>query len=120
MTDHPHFLEPESQSWRDLRLQQVAAAAPVLKALPRNPAFLIGAAVVGIVGVLAWRNRERISEKTSPLIEDARRKGQQLIDDARLLGHDLIDDALAKTQALGEKASRLRNGGEPAIPPDVH
>jgi hypothetical protein len=81
-----------------------------LRVIPRNPLLLIGAAVVGIVGVLAWRNRERIAQKTAPLIEDAKARGQELIEDAKVMGQELIDDAKAKTQALGEKAARVRRG----------
>lgn len=47
---------------------------PVARYVPKNPAFLLGAAAVGL-GFLAWRNRERIRRTAAPLIEDARVRG---------------------------------------------
>jgi hypothetical protein len=104
MTDHPETLSRYRLPWRRDQMKQAGALASAF----RNPALLIGAAVVGVVGVLAWRNRERIAQKTAPLIEDAKIKGQELIEDAKVMGQELIDEAKAKTQALGEKAARVR------------
>ena len=42
---------------RDI-LKRGAAVAPFVRYVPKHPALLIGAAVVGVAGVLAWRNRK--------------------------------------------------------------
>ena len=110
MTDHPETLERHRLPWRGDQMKQLGAVGSALRVIPRNPALLIGAAVLGVVGVLAWRNRERIAQKTAPLIEDAKVKGQELIDEAKVRGQELIEDAKAATQALGEKAARVRRG----------
>jgi hypothetical protein len=129
MTDHPEPFARPRQGWRSNRLQQAGAVGSVLRVIPKNPFLLIGAAVVGVVGVLAWRNRERIAEKSAPLIEDAKAKGHELIEDAKVLGQELIDEAKAKTQALGEKAARVRRRATssttpattpPELPPELH
>ena len=65
MTDHPETPSRERPPWRRVRLQQLGAAGTAMRALPRNPAFLIGAAVLGVVGMLAWRNREKIASKAA-------------------------------------------------------
>ena len=62
---------------RDI-LKRGAAAAPFIRYVPKHPALLIGAAVVGIAGVLAWRNREAIRAKAGPMLQNAVGQGAQL------------------------------------------
>jgi hypothetical protein len=120
MTDHPETSSRYRLPWRRDQMMQGGRLGSALRVIPRNPVLLIGAAVLGIVGVLAWRNRDRIAEKAAPLIEDAKVKGQELIDEARFRGQELIDDAKAATQALGEKASRARRAASQKTTPELH
>ena len=121
MPDNPETLSRYRLPWRRDRLGQAGGAGSALRVIPRNPALLIGAAVLGVVGVLAWRNRDRIARTTAPLIEDAKVKGQELIEDAKLKGQELIDEAKAKTQALGEKAARVRRSvTSKSVTPELH
>jgi GNAT superfamily N-acetyltransferase len=46
---------------------------------PGQPA--LGAAGRGVAGVLAWRNREKLARTASPMIDDAKAKGQALIEE---------------------------------------
>ena len=62
---------------RDI-LKQGAAAAPFIRYAPRHPALLIGAAVLGVAGMLAWKNREQIRAKAGPLLQNAMGQGAQL------------------------------------------
>lgn len=126
MTDHPETLAryrlPLS---RDHLKQATAFAAPALRYVPKNPFLLIGAAVVGVAGVLAWRNRERISEFAKPLLADARTRGQALVDDAKTKGEAFVDEAKAKAEAVAdtvaEKATRVRRAAAPDEPKtDLH
>jgi hypothetical protein len=103
MTDHPETLAPYQMPWRRDRVKQALALAPMLRAVPKNPLFLIGAAVIGVAGVLAWRNREKIAATTGPMIDDAKARGQALIEEARTKGEDLIDQAKATTEAVVAK-----------------
>jgi predicted negative regulator of RcsB-dependent stress response len=93
-------------------MKQLGALAPALRPVARfaarNPFLLIGAAVVGVAGMLAWRNREKIAEKTAPLIEDARVKGEELIETAKAKGEELVEQAKATTEAVVAKAKRTR------------
>jgi hypothetical protein len=108
MTDQPETLAPYRMPWRRDQLKQVGALAPMLRYVPKNPLFLIGAAVVGVAGVLAWRNRDRIARTTGPMIDDAKLKGQALIEDAKLKGEELIEQAKTTTEAVAAKAKRVR------------
>src|SRR5262245_58353431 len=107
MPDHPETLSRYRLPWRSDRMHHTDSAGR-LQAMSRNPFFLLGAVAVGVAGVLAWRNRERIAQKTAPLIEDARLRGQELIEDAKVMGQELIDEAKARTQEVARKASRVR------------
>ena len=115
MTDHPETLAPYRMPWRRDHLKQAGALAPMLRYVPRNPLFLIGAAAIGIAGVLAWRNREKIAATAGPMIDDAKAKGQALIDDARAKGEELIDQAKTTTEAVVAKA-RTRKPAASADP----
>lgn len=59
------------------RLKQAAALLPMARYVPRHPAFLVGAAALG-VGFLAWRNRERIRRTAAPMLQDAAARGQAM------------------------------------------
>jgi hypothetical protein len=120
MTDHPETLERYRMPWRRDHVKQALALGPMLRALPKNPLFLIGAAAVGVAGVLAWRNREKIAATAGPMIDDAKAKGQALIDDARAKGEELIDQAKATTEAVVAKTTRSRKAA--ATPPttEIH
>ena len=59
-------------------LARAAALAPYARYVPKNPVMLIGAAVVGLVGVLAWRNREKIADRARPLLQHAAQRGAAL------------------------------------------
>lgn len=121
MTDDPEPLTSYRLSRRRDQMKQAGRFAPGLRFVPRNPALLIGAAVVGVVGMLAWRNRERIARTTGPMIEDAKARGQALIDEARTKGHALVDEAMAKTQALSEKVARRRKAlPDKPVTPELH
>lgn len=62
---------------RDI-LKRGAAVAPFLRYVPKHPALLIGAAVVGVAGMLAWRNREKIRATAGPMLQNAMGQGAQL------------------------------------------
>jgi hypothetical protein len=117
MTDHPETLAPYRMPWSRDQVKQLGALTPMLRYVPKNPLFLIGAAVVGVAGVLAWRNRERIATAASPVINDARAKGQALIEEAKTKGEDLIDQAKSTGEAVVAKArTRRRAAAEKAVP----
>lgn len=59
-------------------LARAMKLAPYARYAPKHPALLIGAAVVGLAGVLAWRNREKIAEKARPLLQSAAERGAAL------------------------------------------
>jgi hypothetical protein len=67
------------RSVRD-HLARAAKLAPMARYVPKHPAFLIGAAVVGVAGMLAWRNRQKIAEKARPLLQSAAERGADLRD----------------------------------------
>ena len=84
--------------------------APMLRYAPRHPMFLVGAVLVGIGGILAWRNRDAIARTASPIFEDARTKGHALIEEALTKGHDLMEEAKVASAKIGAKANGLRHG----------
>jgi len=63
-------------------LKRLGAAAPyvrpVVRYVPKNPVFLIGAVALGVAGALAWRNRRRIAEAAKPMLESAATRGQAM------------------------------------------
>jgi hypothetical protein len=118
MTDHPETLAPYRMPWRRDQLKQLGALTPMLRYVPKNPLFLIGAAAVGIAGVFAWRNREKIAATTGPLIDDAKARGHALIEDAKVKGEELIDQAKTTTEAV---VARTRRRAAPKTTiPDIH
>lgn len=123
MTDNPTTLNQRRFPISRDRLKQAGAVLPALRPalryVPKNPILLIGAAVLGVAGVMAWRNREKIARTTSPMIEDAKVKGQALIDEARTKGEELIEQAKATTEAVAAKTVRSRR--KPASStPEIH
>ena len=100
MTDHPETLERHRLPLGRGQLKQAASFRPLMRYVPKNPLLLIGAALVGVAGVVAWRNRERIARTATPLIEDAKAKGQELIQDARAKSQELVQEAKARGQAV--------------------
>ena len=121
MTDHPETLERYRLPLRRGQLKQVGRAAPMVRAAARNPFLWIGAAAVGVAGVLAWRNRERIAAAAKPVIADARARGGVLIDEATARGKELLHEAKAKGEEMVAKARNVRRGDTPKIPPtEVH
>jgi hypothetical protein len=117
MTDHPETLAPYRMPWRRDQVKQLGSLTPMLRYVPKNPLFLIGAAVVGVAGVLAWRNRDRIASAASPVIDDARAKGQALIEDAKHKGEELIEQAKTTGEAVAAKARVRRR--KPAAEADL-
>ena len=131
MTDHPETLAPYRMPWRRDQVKQLGALTPILRYVPKNPLFLIGAAAVGVAGVLAWRNREKIATVASPVIDDARAKGHALIEEARAKGEDLIDQAKttvdhaveqakATSEAVVAKARTRRRAAPEKTIPELH
>ena len=50
---------------------------PAMRFVPKNPVFLIGAAV-GIAGFFAWRNREKIARTAGPMLQNAADRAGEL------------------------------------------
>lgn len=119
MTDHPETLAPYRMPWRRDHVKQAIALAPLLRRVPKNPLFLIGAAAIGVAGVLAWRNRDKIAATTGPMIDDAKARGHALIDDARAKGEELVDQAKSATEAVVAKA-RTRKAPATPVTPEIH
>lgn len=110
---------------RDRKKQAAELAAPAMRYVPKSPLFYIGAALVGVAGFFAWRNRERIGAAAGPLIEDARAKGQALMEEAAAKSQELLEEARAKGEAVAEtvaeKVSSVRRAAADRIAPtDVH
>ena len=126
MTDHPETLRRYRLPLRRDRKKQAAElAAPAMRYVPKNPLFYIGAALVGVAGFFAWKNRDRISAAAGPLIEDARAKGQALMEEAAAKSQELMEDARAKGEAaaekVAEKVSSVRRAAADRIAPtDIH
>jgi hypothetical protein len=99
-------------------------AGPAMVFARRNPVILIGAAVLGVAGMMAWRNRERIAARAQPMIDEARTRGQAMIEDAKVRGEELIDQARTAGEAVAAKAGRKRKAtgaaASDAGPTDFH
>jgi hypothetical protein len=120
MTDHPETLAPYRMPWRRDQVKQLGPLTPMLRYVPKNPLFLIGAAVIGVAGVLAWRNRDRIASAAGPVIDDARAKGQALIEDAKHKGEELIEQAKTTGEAVAAKVKRTRRTTTDAPTAEIH
>lgn len=120
MTDHPETLAPYRMPWQRDPLKQAGALTPMLRYVPRNPLFLIGAVVVGVAGVMAWRNRDRIAAAAAPVLDDARARGHALVEDARTKGEDLIEQARTTAGAVAAKARTRRRVAPEMSAPELH
>ncbi|MBL8773248.1 MAG: hypothetical protein JNK30_17835 [Phenylobacterium sp.] len=104
------------------RIRRLAPfAGPALAFARRNPFILIGAAVVGVAGMAAWRNRDRIAARAEPLLEDARQRGHALVEDARAKGEALIEQAKGAGEAVAARTKRrtpAANG--PTVSTDIN
>ncbi len=120
MVDLNTILAKYRAPWRRDRLAQAAALAPALRIAARNPVLLISAAAVGIAGLVAWRNRGKITAFAGPILEDARLRGGDMIAGARARSGELAADARAKGQELVTEAkarSRSVRSRKAATPP---
>jgi LPXTG-motif cell wall-anchored protein len=109
MTDNPHTLERYRLPLAHGRQKHARALmAPAGRSVPATPLLLAGALLLGLAGILAWRNRERITEAASPILQDAMARGQALVTDALIKGNDLMDEARASSMAIGARVARLR------------
>ena len=120
MTDNPETLARYRMPWRRDHVKQAGAIAPMLRNVPKNPLFLIGAAAIGVAGYFAWRNRDRIAARAGPLVEDARLRGQALIDEAKVKGEELIEQAKTTTEAVVAKARARRPVAPETGTPELH
>lgn len=91
MRDTPQttFEDGRAPLWSRENLKRVTAAAPLVRYVPKHPALLIGAIAVGVVGTLAWRNRQKIAERTRPLLEDAAARARPMLESAASRGQAL-------------------------------
>jgi hypothetical protein len=122
MVDTPDTLERHRLPLNRGQLAQAATLArPALMFARRNPFILIGAAVVGVAGMMAWRNRDKIAARAQPLIDDAKLKGQAMIEDAKLRGEELIEQAKSAGEAVAAKATRSRrSAAAETTTPEIH
>lgn len=128
MTDMPNVLDKYRLPLDRDRMKQAARlAGPALAFARRNPFILIGAAIVGVAGVAAWKNRDKIAEraqplldKAQPLIDDAKLKGEALIEDAKAKGEELIEQAKSAGEAVAAKVSRSRKASTTPEPTELH
>jgi hypothetical protein len=121
MSETPYLTPGVDESGPGL-MQRAASIVPYARYVPKNPAILIGAAVLGVVGVLAWRNRAKIAATTRPLLQNAAAKGQELVEHAKAKGEELVETAKSTGETLAAKAKSIRGGGGevPAGGPDLH
>lgn len=91
MQDTPQttFEEGRAPLWSRENLKRVTAAAPLVRYVPKHPAFLLGALAVGVVGTLAWRNRQKIATRARPLIDDAAARARPMLESAAARGEAL-------------------------------
>ena len=85
MTETRYVAPPEERSFLQRApalARRATALAPFVRYVPKNPAFLIGAAVVGVLGTMAWRNRARIAAKAGPVLQNAADKARPMIQTA--------------------------------------
>ena len=120
MTDPRDTLAAFRLPWKRDELKQFGFLAPALRYVPKNPLLLIGAAAVGIAGVLAWKNREKIATTAGPIIDDARAKGQALVEDARVKGEELIEQAKTTGEAVVAKTRARRRAAPEKTIPELH
>ena len=103
MTEIPFLTRGVNEAGHRL-VQRAATLAPYTRYVRKNPALLIGALALGIVGALAWRNRAKIAATAGPLLQNVAAKGQTLVEQTRATGEDLFDTVRARGEALVETA----------------
>ena len=113
MSETP-YLTPGVEEASPSLMQRATAIAPFVRYVPRNPWILIGAAAIGLAGVLAWRNRRRIADTARPLLQNAAAKGSALAEQAKAKGEELVDSARDAAETVAAKARR----GRRTIPAD--
>jgi hypothetical protein len=119
MTETPYLTPGVDESGPGL-MQRAAAIVPYARYVPKNPAFLIGAVALGIVGALAWRNREKIAATARPLLQNAAAKGQALAEQARAKGEELMETAREAGETVAAKARSVGRETPPAATPEFH
>lgn len=92
------FDDRRAPLWSRENLKRVTAAAPMIRYVPKHPAFLLGALVVGVAGTLAWRNRQKIADRARPLIDDAAARARPMLESAAARG-----EALRQRLPLGRR-----------------
>jgi hypothetical protein len=107
MSETP-YLTPGVEETSPGLMQRATAIAPFVRYVPKNPLILIGAAAIGIAGVLAWRNRRKIADTARPLLQNAAAKGSALAEQAKAKGEELVEAAKDATEAVAAKARRGR------------
>jgi hypothetical protein len=101
MTDHPEILSRYRLPWRRDQLKQGGKWSAAMR---YGPGMLIGAAILGVAGFLAWKNRDKIAATAGPMIENAKARGQTLLEEARARSSTLIDEAKARSSTLIDEA----------------
>ena len=79
------YTTPESRSFLQRApaiAQRATALLPYARYVPKHPALWIGAAVVGVAGAIAWRNRAKIAERARPMLQNAADRARPMIDAA--------------------------------------
>ena len=89
-------------------MQRAAAILPLARRVPKSP-FFLGAAALGVLGVIAWRNRERIRQTAAPML-------QQAADRARPMLQEAADRARPMLQSARERLPWMRPADLPAEP----
>ena len=79
MTEVP-YAPPETPSRfvSPRMMQRAAAILPYARYAPKHPALLLGGLAVGLAGVLAWRNRERIRAAAGPVLQNAAARAEAM------------------------------------------
>ena len=119
MSETPYLTPGVDESGPGL-MQRAAAIVPYARYVPRNPAFLIGAVALGIVGALAWRNRAKIAAAARPLLQNAAAKGQAFAAHARAKGEELMETAKEAGGTVAAKARGVGRETPPAATPEFH
>jgi hypothetical protein len=85
MTESQYVPPPETRSFLQRApaiAQRATSMLPFVRYVPKHPGFLIGAAVVGVLGTLAWRNRAKIAERAGPVLQNAADRARPMIQTA--------------------------------------
>lgn len=88
-TPQQTFEDGRAPLWSRENLKRVTAAAPLVRYVPKHPGFLLGALAVGLVGTLAWRNRQKIAARARPMIDDAAARARPMLESAAARGEAL-------------------------------